>query len=525
MLTLRRHLYPAIAAAAFAFAGGGAGCYAPSIEDGTLECASGNHCPRGFVCRDQGNPKLCYRTQADAAAPDVADVNAGGDVAPDGAHADTPDAAPDIKADIATTSDGGSEPTGGDAGLGSACDAGAQLRIRRLRGRRLLPRRLRRPLRSVQPARQPRHLHAGHRRRSEPERSSRLCDGPAEAVRSRRHLRRQPRLPAQGRRHGLRDLQLQPGMVTPAPTCDGLGQCLSSPARPCAPYACNGSAACFASCTTSSSARRRTAAPLAPADPRATGRPARSRPNARRNIVSTAFAATKPAPRNARPAMSAHPGSARRSPRVSRTARADPAREAACAAAGARRRPHRLHLSRRRDDLPIGQLFGDDGHRACGLQRRGKLPGPGDDVVRGFACDAAGTACLSACVSDNQCATRPAPTATAARASAGGRTARAARPPRNVRASGASTAFAATTPASRLVRPATSRATRERVGRSRAVRRTVAAPPATERAPAPATATVSKPVSVSTRDRPRVACARTGSPAAPATLWASARRC
>src|SRR6185503_20859348 len=39
------------------------------------------------------------------------------------------------------------------------------------------------------------------------------------------------------------------GMATPAPTCDGLGQCATSPPRACAPYVCNGTTSCFDTCS------------------------------------------------------------------------------------------------------------------------------------------------------------------------------------------------------------------------------------------------------------------------------------
>ena len=62
------HHLVGIALLALAGAPSGAGCYAPNIEDGTLECAPGDRCPRGFVCRVSVN--LCFRAQADASVTD-----------------------------------------------------------------------------------------------------------------------------------------------------------------------------------------------------------------------------------------------------------------------------------------------------------------------------------------------------------------------------------------------------------------------------------------------------------------------
>jgi hypothetical protein len=72
-----------------------AGCYDPSIGDGTLGCADGGICPRGFSC---GGDRRCWRSP-------VPDAHDAGHV--DSARADTrsiPDAA------------GGGHPAGGGAG-------------------------------------------------------------------------------------------------------------------------------------------------------------------------------------------------------------------------------------------------------------------------------------------------------------------------------------------------------------------------------------------------------------------------
>jgi hypothetical protein len=70
------------AAAVLALVGAVAGCYSPTIEDGSLACASGSICPRGFVCRE--SDKLCHR-HADAAAEKVS-ADAPVESAPTDAH-------------------------------------------------------------------------------------------------------------------------------------------------------------------------------------------------------------------------------------------------------------------------------------------------------------------------------------------------------------------------------------------------------------------------------------------------------
>jgi hypothetical protein len=256
------------------------------------------------------------------------------------------------------------------------------MRIRRLRGRRLLPQRLRRPLRSVQSARQPRHLHAGHGGRREPERSSHLCHRPAQAVRSRRRLRRQPRLPAQGRRHVVRELELQPGdgdagadLQRPRPMCAGARAAVRAlrlqrqrrllrflhhqRPMPGAQQLC----------------RRLLRTQRQRVGLRA-GLRMRVATLCRRRVLQRSLHRDMQGLRR-RHTRDLHPGplgSAARHAGILRGKR-DVRRPVLVGVS------HRLYLSRRRDDLPIGQLFGDDRHRACGLQRRGKLPRPGDDIV------------------------------------------------------------------------------------------------------------------------------------------------
>ena len=131
--------------------GAAAGCYSPSISEGTLACAEGGkRCPDGFVCRDD---KLCYRSYAgdapadqpvdamqmdvpDAAELDVRDA-AELDVR-DAAQLDTRDAAeldvrdaaqPDVRdaaPETPTGGDAGPDAPGGNGGLGTACTAAAQ---------------------------------------------------------------------------------------------------------------------------------------------------------------------------------------------------------------------------------------------------------------------------------------------------------------------------------------------------------------------------------------------------------------
>ena len=81
-----------IGIALLALAGGasGAACYSPSIEDGTLECARGDRCPRGFACDVSVN--LCFRPRADGGM-----VDGSQDVPPDAAPEH--DAPPDVASD------------------------------------------------------------------------------------------------------------------------------------------------------------------------------------------------------------------------------------------------------------------------------------------------------------------------------------------------------------------------------------------------------------------------------------------
>ena len=45
-----------------------AGCYSPTIMDGTLSCPADGRCPRGFTCRGD---KLCYAGASGGAAFDA----------------------------------------------------------------------------------------------------------------------------------------------------------------------------------------------------------------------------------------------------------------------------------------------------------------------------------------------------------------------------------------------------------------------------------------------------------------------
>ena len=154
----RRTSYLPAGIALLALAGGasGAGCYAPNIDDGTLECASGDRCPRGFVCRVSVN--LCFRAQADAGVtdgspggerdatgqetaldiasehdgpPDVAIAHdAPPDVASDGRDAPLdvaqpdvapPDVAPEVKPDTGAPDAGNPKNNGSPCTQSSAC--------------------------------------------------------------------------------------------------------------------------------------------------------------------------------------------------------------------------------------------------------------------------------------------------------------------------------------------------------------------------------------------------------------------
>src|ERR1051325_11266570 len=120
----RRRLPITAVATLLALAGGwaGAGCYGPSIQDGTLSCASGDRCPHGFVCRTEVH--LCYRKPADAAVTDTmpeSQPDSGPERASDSGQEHVPDTAPDTAPDVApdTAPDTAPDSGGGARGLGS----------------------------------------------------------------------------------------------------------------------------------------------------------------------------------------------------------------------------------------------------------------------------------------------------------------------------------------------------------------------------------------------------------------------
>ena len=72
-----------------------AGCYSPSIEDGSLTCAPDDSCPSGYVCRVVGGERRCFLLPPDdpaidASKPPPPPVD-GAEIPPD-AKQDRPDA-------------------------------------------------------------------------------------------------------------------------------------------------------------------------------------------------------------------------------------------------------------------------------------------------------------------------------------------------------------------------------------------------------------------------------------------------
>jgi hypothetical protein len=223
-----------------------AGCYSPRLQDGTLACASGQRCPRGFVCRDQ----VCYSTRPDAAVTDVSadgahDQDTAGDTAIDSAVPDPRDGATDL------ANDGRSEPAGGDGGLGSSCNAGAQCAsgicsdgvcCQSACGGRCEACNLHDNVGVCTPIATGLPSPTGHP--ACPTDPVESCDGDGTCDGN-----RSCRIRRAGTACG--SASCSAGMVTPAPTCDGLGACVPSTPRTCAPYACNGNAACFDTCASS----------------------------------------------------------------------------------------------------------------------------------------------------------------------------------------------------------------------------------------------------------------------------------
>ena len=425
-LVFRQHLHLPIAAAVFALAAGVAGCYAPSIEEGTLACASGNRCPRGFVCRDQGNLKLCYRTPADAA---VTDANAGGDVATDGAHTDTRDAAADIAPEVATTNDGatsdiaadtatdivtagdgGSDSTGGDRGLGSSCNAGGQCASGVCADGVCC-----------------RGACSGRCEACNLQDNVGTCTAVAAGVSSPNGHPACPTDPVEscdrdGTCDGNRGCQLRragtscgssscnAGMATPAPTCDGLGQCLSSSLRPCAPYACNGSAACFDSCTTSSQCQPPNSCVAGSCGPKGNGSSCGQASECASQHCVDGVCCNEACTEKCKACDVGTPGVCTQVPsgqphgtRGSCAGSGTCAGRCSAASATACTYPGDETICR------SASCSGTMATARAGCNGAGSCPGAVTTSCGQFVCDAAGTACLSACASDNHCATAARP--------------------------------------------------------------------------------------------------------------------
>jgi hypothetical protein len=235
-----------------------AGCYSPSIKNGTLACAeAGKPCPDGFVCHSSDG--LCYSSQGNDGPMD------GGDApkvdVPDAAELDVHDAgsadvrdAPQVDVGEAGTEtapgrDSGSDAPTGNGGLGSACTAGAQCASgvcadgvccqNACSGRCEacnLPSALGVCTAVAAGAPSP----TGHVPCATDPVASCDQDGTCDGNRG-------CRLMLAGTACGPSSCSA--GMGTPAATCDGQGQCRSGTARACAPYTCNTTTACFTACT------------------------------------------------------------------------------------------------------------------------------------------------------------------------------------------------------------------------------------------------------------------------------------
>jgi hypothetical protein len=235
-----------VGVAVLALLTGGAGCYSPNIQNGTLACASGNRCPRGFVCRK--GVGLCFRTQADAAA---SDASAGVDT--DGAARD---AAVDTKRDVAIrdvaihdVAINEARPTAGDGGLGSSCNLGAQCAsgicadgvcCQSACSGQCEACNLKDNVGVCTPVVAGVPSPTGHPVCPTDPTDSCARDGSCDGKGG-------CRLRLAGSSCGTSSCS--GGAATPAPVCNGLGQCLPSTPRTCAPFACNGNTACFDSCT------------------------------------------------------------------------------------------------------------------------------------------------------------------------------------------------------------------------------------------------------------------------------------
>ncbi len=269
----RRRLPTIAVATLLALVGGlsGAGCYGPSIQDGTLSCASGDRCPHGFTCRTEVH--LCYRKAADAAAAETmldsgtdagaerasdsgqergpdASPDTAPDVAPDVAPDMAPDMAPDIAPDMAP--DVAPDSGGGARGLGSSCDADSQCASGACADGVCCQSACTGRCEACNLQGSPGSCLAvaaglaspnGHPACPTDPVETCMRDGTCDGNRGCR-LRRAGTACGSASCSG--------GTTTPAPKCDGLGACQPSVPRACAPYACNGNVGCFDSGTTPS---------------------------------------------------------------------------------------------------------------------------------------------------------------------------------------------------------------------------------------------------------------------------------
>lgn len=423
-----RLMLGAATAAAIALVGG---CYSPSIKDGTLSCASGQRCPRGFVCLQQ----LCYRGAADATASDVSaergappDGGPAGvhdaapdmarDAAPDMARDAAPDMAPDLAPDMApdlapdiATSDGPSEPTGGGRGLGASCDAGSQCAsgvcadgvcCQNACGGRCEACNLQGNVGTCAPIAAGDPSPNGHSAcpTDTPESCGRdgTCDG-----------NRGCRLRRAGASCGT--ASCSGGTATPAPTCDGTGQCVPSTPRACAPYACNGNTGCFGSCTASTQCQAPNSCVSGSCGPKGNGSTcAQSSECASQHCVDsvccneactdrckacdlgtaagTCGQVTSGPPHGTRSPCAGSGACAGSCTSASATACTYPGDEVTCRSASC-----------------AGATF----TARAGCNAAGSCADPATTSCGDLVCNAAGTACLSTCTSDNQCATAARP--------------------------------------------------------------------------------------------------------------------
>jgi hypothetical protein len=397
-------LGPALLALAGALAA--SSCYSPTIQDGTLSCAGGNRCPRGFVCRVEVH--LCYRSEADAG---------GADVAPTGEHdgtideavaggADARDAAPETPA-----ADTASDVRAGDRGLGAACDTDTQCAsgvcadgvcCQSTCDGMCEACNLKDSPGTCMPVAAGMASPNGHPACATAPAESCDRDGTCDGNRGCR-LRRA------GTACGTSSCAN--GMTTPAPTCDGLGECRPSVARPCAPYACNGNGGCFESCTTGSQCQAPNTCAAGSCGPRSNGSTcAQASDCASQHCVDGVCCNEACAERCKACDVGGSPGTctqvASGPPHGMRTpCTGNGTCAGTCTSASATGCTYPGDEVTCRSASCAGAMF----TARVGCNAAGSCAMPETTACGDFACNAAGTACLSACTADNQCVTSARP--------------------------------------------------------------------------------------------------------------------